>query len=173
MCTDAATLLFQTAAGMSMNLSASHLCHASARARRPIPAPHSPTHPAIQPSTHRPRINDCLPSFAPNHDRDAEAIENVYSDCENPPCFHKVARFHFDGIANHRNVIYVCFELEMSPACDIGGGPTLLGAAKPYGEFIRRVAFSLGTTDWRQTNLALRLLRRSDCQIYGRHFQPC
>lgn len=90
---------------------------------------------------HPPRINDCLPSFAPNHDRDAEAIENVYSDCKNPPCFHKVARFHFDGIANHRNVIYVCFELEMSPGCDIGGGPTLLGAAKPYGEFIRCIAF--------------------------------
>lgn len=54
---------------------------------------------------------------------------------------HKVARFRFDGIANHRDVIYVCFELEMSPGCDIGGGPTLLGAAKPYGEFIRRVAF--------------------------------
>lgn len=55
--------------------------------------------------------------------------------------FHKVARFHFDGIANHRDVIYVCFELEMSPGCDIGGGPTLLGAAKPYGEFIRCIAF--------------------------------
>lgn len=101
----------------------------------PLPAP------APSPPTQRPRINDCLPSFAPNHDRDAEAIENVYSDCKNPPCFHKVARFHFDGIANHRNVIYVCFELEMSPGCDIGGGPTLLGAAKPYGEFIRCIAF--------------------------------
>lgn len=30
MCRDTGTLLFQTAAGMSMNLSASHLCHASA-----------------------------------------------------------------------------------------------------------------------------------------------
>lgn len=49
---------------------------------------------------------------------------------------HKVACFLFDGIANQSDVIYVCFELEMSPGCDIGGGPTsLLGAAKPYGEF--------------------------------------
>lgn len=28
--------------------------------------------------------------------------------------FHKVACFYFDGIANHSNDIYVCFELEMS-----------------------------------------------------------
>lgn len=40
--------------------------------------------------------------------------------------FHKVACFHFDGIANHGAVIYVCFELEMSLCWDIGGGPTLL-----------------------------------------------
>lgn len=55
--------------------------------------------------------------------------------------FHKVACFHFDGIANHSNVIYVCFELEMSLGWDIGGGPTLLGAAKPYGEFIYCIPF--------------------------------
>lgn len=55
--------------------------------------------------------------------------------------FHKVACFHFDGIANHSDVIYVCFELEMSLGWDIGGGPTLLGAAKPYGEFIYCVPF--------------------------------
>lgn len=48
---------------------------------------------------------------------------------------HKVDCFHFDGIANQSDVIYVCFELEMSPGCDIGGRPTLLGAAQPYGEF--------------------------------------
>lgn len=54
---------------------------------------------------------------------------------------HKVACFPFDGIANQSDVIYVCFELEMSPGCDIGGGPTLLGAAKPYGEFTRRICF--------------------------------
>lgn len=46
--------------------------------------------------------------------------------------FHKVPRFLFDGIANHSDVIYVCFELEMSLGQDIGGGPTLLGAAKPF-----------------------------------------
>ncbi len=55
--------------------------------------------------------------------------------------FHKVACFHFDGIANHSDVIYVCFELEMSLDWDIGGGPTLLGAAKPYGEFIYCIPF--------------------------------
>lgn len=55
--------------------------------------------------------------------------------------FHKVACFHFDGIANHSDVIYVCFELEMSLGWDIGGGPTLLGAAKPYGEFIYCIPF--------------------------------
>lgn len=55
--------------------------------------------------------------------------------------FHKVACFHFDGIANHSDVIYVCFELEMSLGWDIGGGPTLLGAAKPYGEFICCIPF--------------------------------
>lgn len=55
--------------------------------------------------------------------------------------FHKVACFHFDGIANHSHVIYVCLELEMRPSCDIGGGPTLLGAAKPYGEFIHCILF--------------------------------
>lgn len=87
MCTDAATLLFQTAAGMSMNLSASHLCRAM-----PRPAPRLPA-PGPSPPTQRPRINDCLPSFAPNHDRDAEAIENVYSDCENPPCFSQSGPF--------------------------------------------------------------------------------
>lgn len=42
--------------------------------------------------------------------------------------FHKVACFHFDGIANHSNVIHVCFELEMSLAVNVGGVPTLLGA---------------------------------------------
>lgn len=72
--------------------------------------------------------------------------------------FHKVACFHFDGIANHSDVIYVCFELEMSLGRDIGGGPTLLGAAKPYGEFIYCVPLSLNPTDWEQNNLALRLL---------------
>lgn len=61
MCADTGTLLLQTAAGMSMNLSASHLC--------PAWAPPS-------------QINDCLSSFAPNHDQDAEAIENVYSSCK-------------------------------------------------------------------------------------------
>lgn len=55
--------------------------------------------------------------------------------------FHKVACFHFDGIANHSDVIYVCFELEMSLGRDIGGGPTLLEAAKPYGEFIYCIPF--------------------------------
>lgn len=64
MCADTGTLVLQTAAGMSMNLSASHLCPASA----PIPPP--------------PQINDCLSSFTPNHDQDAEAIENVYSSCK-------------------------------------------------------------------------------------------
>lgn len=54
---------------------------------------------------------------------------------------HKVACFHFDGIANQSDVIYVCFELEMSPGCGIGGGPTLLGAAKPYGEFTHCICF--------------------------------
>lgn len=38
MCRDTGTLLFQTAAGMSVNLSASHLCHASAH------SPSIPTH---------------------------------------------------------------------------------------------------------------------------------
>lgn len=93
-----------------------------------------------------PQINDCLSSFAPNHDQDAEAIENVYSSFKKrrkkwkqcSSMLHKVACFHFDGIANQSDVIYVCFEFEMSPGCDIGGGPTLLGAAKPYGEFTHR-----------------------------------
>lgn len=53
-----------------------------------------------------------------------------------------MACFLFDGIANQSDVIYVCFELEMSPGCDIGGGPTLLGAAKPYGELSIAFAFS-------------------------------
>lgn len=75
--------------------------------------------------------------------------------------FTKWPHFHFDGIANHHHVIYVCFELEMSPACDIGGGPTLLGAAKTLWRIYPLRCLSLGTTDWRQTNLALRLLRRS------------
>lgn len=58
-----------------------------------------------------------------------------------PSMLHKVACFHFDGIANQSDVIYVCFELEMSPGWDIGGGPTLLGAAKPYGEFTHCICF--------------------------------
>lgn len=66
MCAHTGTLLLQTAAGMSMNLSASHLRPASA---------HSLPNPPPTP----PQINDCLSSFAPNHDQDAEAIENVYS----------------------------------------------------------------------------------------------
>lgn len=72
--------------------------------------------------------------------------------------FHKVACFPFDGIANHSDVIYVCFELEMSPGSDVGGGPTLLGAAKPYGGIIYRIPFSLSPADREQNNLALRLL---------------
>lgn len=52
MCRDAGTLYSQTAAGMSMNLSASHLC--------------SP--PLLPLSNPPPRINDCLPSFTPNQD---------------------------------------------------------------------------------------------------------
>lgn len=84
MCRDTGTLLFQTAAGMSMNLSASHLRHASAHSRS---IPHPP-----------PRINDCLSSFAPNHDRDAEAIENVYSNCTNPPCSTKWPVFTLMGL---------------------------------------------------------------------------
>lgn len=120
MCAHTGTLLLQTAAGLRMNLSASHLCPASA----PFPPPPPP------------QINDCLSSFAPNHDQDAEAIENVYSLQKRKKkkrwkkcsfMLHKVACFHFDGIANQSDVIYVCFELEMSPGCDIGGGPTLLG----------------------------------------------
>lgn len=48
---DTGTLLFQTAAGMSMNLSASHLCHASA---------HSPSIP-----THRPELMTASPHLHP------------------------------------------------------------------------------------------------------------
>ncbi|KAK7905177.1 hypothetical protein WMY93_017784 [Mugilogobius chulae] len=70
------TLLFQTAAGLRENLSASHLYHSSLA--RPLLSLTNFPHPT-------PRINDCLSSFAPNHDRDAEAIENVYSNCKNPP----------------------------------------------------------------------------------------
>lgn len=72
MCAHTGTLLLQTAAGMSMNLSASHLRPASAHSL-PKPPHHHPT---------PPQINDCLSSFAPNHDQDAEAIENVYSSCK-------------------------------------------------------------------------------------------
>lgn len=51
MCRDTGTLLFQTAAGMSVNLSASHLCHASA---------HSPSIP-----THNPELMTASPHLHP------------------------------------------------------------------------------------------------------------
>lgn len=51
MCRDTGTLLFQTAAGMSVNLSASHLCHASA---------HSPSIP-----THHPELMTASPHLHP------------------------------------------------------------------------------------------------------------
>lgn len=69
MCKDTSTLLFQTAAGMSVTLSASHLGRASA---------HSPT------PTPPPRISDCLSSFAPNLDQ----ILRQLKTCEEFIYFH-------------------------------------------------------------------------------------
>lgn len=88
MCRDTGTLLSQTAAGMSVNLSASHLCSASAH----------PPHLSLLHPHPPPKINDCLSSFAPNHDQDAEAIENVYFNCKNPPCSTKWPVFTLMGL---------------------------------------------------------------------------
>lgn len=116
MCADTGTLLLQTAAGMSMNLSASHLCP-------PPPLKLMTASPHLRPIMTR--MLRQLKMFTP--------VAKKGKKCSS--MLHKVACFHFDGIANQSGVIYVCLELEMSPGCDIGGGPTLLGAAKPYGEF--------------------------------------
>lgn len=59
----------------------------------PLPTPSPSLHPHPPP-----RINDCLSSFAPNHDQDAEAIENVYFNCKNPPCFTKWPVFTLMGL---------------------------------------------------------------------------
>lgn len=88
-----------------------------------------------------PRINDCLSSFAPNHDQDGEAIENVYSNCENPPCSTKWSVFTLMGLLITATLFMCVLNWRWAQCCYIGGGPTLLGAAKPYGEFIHCIPF--------------------------------
>lgn len=100
-----------------------------------FPQPHTPKLMTASPHLHpiMTRMLRQLKMFTPVAKKKRKKIS--------PSMLHKVACFPFDGIANQSDVIYVCFELEMSPGCDIGGGPTLLGAAKPYGEFTRRICF--------------------------------
>lgn len=88
-----------------------------------------------------PRINDCLSSFAPNHDQDAEAIENVYSDCKNPPCSTKWPVFTLMGLLITATLFMCVLNWRWASARILEGDQPCLGAAKPHGEFIHRIPF--------------------------------
>lgn len=144
MCADTGTLLLQTAAGLSMNLSASHLCPASA-----TPPP--------------PQINDCLSSFAPDHDQDAEAIENVYSICKKgrkrarnaPPCSTKWPVFTLMGLLIRVTLFMCVLNWRWAQAVILEGDQPCLGLLNLMENL--PTAFTLSPTDWKQNNLAFRL----------------
>lgn len=158
MCADTGTLPLQTAAGMSMNLSASHLCPASA----PIPPAPTP-----------PQINDCLSSFVPNHDQDAEAIENVYSSCKKrkrkkkgrnaSPCSTKWTVFTLMGLLIRVTLFMCVLNWRWAQAVILEGDQPCLGLLNLMENL--PTAFALSPTDWKQNNLAFRLLSCFDCQI--------
>lgn len=84
MCRDTGTLLFQTAAGMSVNLSASHLCHASA---------HSPSIP-----THYPELMTASPHLHPIMTRMQRQLKMFTPIAQNPPCSTKWPVFTLMGL---------------------------------------------------------------------------
>lgn len=129
-----------------------------------------PTHPPTPP---KPQINDCLSSFAPNHDQDAEAIENVYSSSNKkkkkegrnaPPCSTKWPVFSLMGLLIRVTLFMCVLNWRWAQAVILEGDqPPCLGLLNLMENL--PTAFALSPTDWKQNNLAFRLLSCFDCQI--------
>lgn len=118
-----------------------------------------------------PQINDCLSSFTPNHDQDAEAIENVYSSCKKekekgrnaPPCSTKWPVFTLMVLLIRVTLFMCVLNWRWAQAVILEGDQPCLGLLNLMENL--PTAFVLSPTDWKQNNLAFRLLSCFDCQI--------
>lgn len=93
MCRDTGTLLFQTAAGMSMNLSASHLCRASAH--------------SLSVSTHRPELMTAFLHLHPIMTRMLRQLKMFTPIPKKPPCSTKWPVFSLMGLLI-RATLFMC-----------------------------------------------------------------